>query len=202
MTRQRCFGTGDPLYEAYHDEEWGHPAPDSPDERELFERIALEGFQSGLSWITVLRKRPRFREVFHDFAPAAVAAFDESDIERLLGDPGIVRNRLKIEATVTNARALLALHDEGERLADLVALHTPAARERPPLSFADVPAQTAESLALSKALKKRGFRFVGPTTVYAFMQAMGMVNDHAEGCVTRGEVEAARAGFVRPGRAD
>ncbi|GAA3869664.1 DNA-3-methyladenine glycosylase I [Tessaracoccus defluvii] len=181
MTRQRCFGTGDPLYEAYHDEEWGHPAPDSPDERELFERIALEGFQSGLSWITVLRKRPRFREVFHDFAPAAVAAFDESDIERLLGDPGIVRNRLKIEATISNAKAMLAMHERGERLAEVIAAHTPPPRGRAP-ERDEVAVQTPESAELSRSLKKLGFRFVGPTTAYATMQAVGAVDDHVVGC--------------------
>lgn len=155
---------------------------DSPDERELFERVCLEGFQAGLSWITVLRKRDAFRAAFAGFDPAVVAEFGDDDVTRLMADAGIVRNRLKIEATVTNARALLALHDEGERLADLVALHTPEARERPPLSFADVPAQTAESLALSKAMKKRGFRFVGPTTMYALLQAVGAVDDHIQGC--------------------
>jgi DNA-3-methyladenine glycosylase I len=182
MVKVRCFGAGDPLYEAYHDEEWGRPVADSPDERELFERVCLEGFQAGLSWITVLRKRDAFRAAFAGFDPAVVAEFGDDDVTRLMADAGIVRNRLKIEATVTNARALLALHDEGERLADLVALHTPEARERPPLSFADVPAQTAESLALSKAMKKRGFRFVGPTTMYALLQAVGAVDDHIQGC--------------------
>ena len=121
MVKVRCFGAGDPLYEAYHDEEWGRPVADSPDERELFERVCLEGFQAGLSWITVLRKRDAFRAAFAGFDPAVVAEFGDDDVTRLMADAGIVRNRLKIEATVTNARALLALHDEGERLADLVA---------------------------------------------------------------------------------
>ena len=193
MVKVRCFGAGYPLYEAYHDEEWGRPVADSPDERELFERVCLEGFQAGLSWITVLRKRDAFRAAFAGFDPAVVAEFGDDDVTRLMADAGIVRNRLKIEAAITNARALLALHDEGERLADLVALHTPEARERPPLSFADVPAQTAESLALSKAMKKRGFRFVGPTTMYALLQAVGAVDDHIQGCWLARDTEATQS---------
>jgi DNA-3-methyladenine glycosylase I len=188
MAKVRCFGAGDPLYEAYHDEEWGRPVADSPDERELFERVCLEGFQAGLSWITVLRKRDAFRAAFAGFDPAAIAEFGEDDVARLMDDAGIVRNRLKIEAAITNAQALLALHDAGERLADLVVAHTPVARERPPLSFADVPAQTPESQALSKAMQKRGFRFVGPTTMYALLQAVGAVDDHIQGCWLAAEV--------------
>ncbi|MBE1877897.1 DNA-3-methyladenine glycosylase I [Myceligenerans pegani] len=176
----RCFGDGDPLYEAYHDTEWGLPVHG---EAELFERIALEGFQSGLSWITVLRKRPAFREVFHGFDPAAVAAFTERDVERLLTDARIIRNRMKIEATVVNARALTALHGQGRTLDELFWSFAPddPGRERPAL-WADVPAQTGESKALSKALKKEGFRFVGPTTMYAAMQACGLVDDHLSTC--------------------
>ncbi|GAB3158220.1 DNA-3-methyladenine glycosylase I [Myceligenerans halotolerans] len=176
----RCFGDGDPLYEAYHDTEWGLPVHG---EAELFERIALEGFQSGLSWITVLRKRPAFREVFHEFDPEAVAAFSERDVERLLTDARIIRNRMKIEATVTNARVLVALHAADRTLDELFWSFAPdgAGRERPAL-WTEVPAQTPESKALSKALKKEGFRFVGPTTMYAAMQACGLVDDHLATC--------------------
>ena len=181
MARQRCFGTGDPLYERYHDEEWGRPAADSPNEQELFERIALEGFQSGLSWITVLRKRERFRELFHGFDPVLVAAFGAPEVEMLLQDPGIIRNRLKIEATISNAQALLAMHDRGEHLSSLIQEHTPPTRTQPPQP-GEVPTQTPESVALSRALKRRGFRFVGPTTAYATMQAIGAVADHVAGC--------------------
>lgn len=178
----RCFGTGDPLYEAYHDDEWGRPIGDSADERDLFERVALEGFQAGLSWITVLRKREAFRAAFEGFDPAAVSRFDDDDVARLLADPGIVRNRMKIMATIGNARALLQLHADGERLATLVESHTPAPRHEAPLTFADVPSSTPESVALSRQLKRRGFRFVGPTTMYALLQAVGAVDDHIRGC--------------------
>nr|WP_239078734.1 DNA-3-methyladenine glycosylase I [Cellulomonas marina] len=184
----RCFGDGDPLYEEYHDTEWGVPVHG---DRALFERIALEGFQSGLSWITVLRKRPAFRRGFADFEPAAVAAFDEADVARLLTDAGIVRNRLKIEATVANARAVVALQDAGRSLDEVVWSHAPADDEggaRPrPTSWADVPARTPASAALAKELKGLGFRFVGPTTMYATMQACGLVDDHLATCpvVTR-----------------
>lgn len=182
MTRTRCFGTGDELYEAYHDEEWGRPFGDSPDERELFERLCLEGFQAGLSWLTVLRKRDAFREVFGGFEPAVVARFDDDDVERLMGDPRIIRNRAKILAAVGNARVLLTMHADGERLGDLIAHHAPPPRERPPASADEVPGRTDQTEALSRALKKRGFRFVGPTTLYALMQASGLVDDHVEGC--------------------
>jgi DNA-3-methyladenine glycosylase I len=176
----RCFGAGDPLYEAYHDDEWGVAVHG---DRALFERIALEGFQSGLSWITVLRKRPAFRAAFAGFDPELVARFDEADVARLLADAGIVRNRAKIEATVANARALLALAESGRTLDDVVWSHAPAApgRERP-ATWADVPTQTAESKALARELKSFGFRFIGPTTAYASMQACGLVDDHLAGC--------------------
>lgn len=124
-TKRRCFGSGDALYERYHDEEWGRPVEDSDDERELFERLALEGFQSGLSWITVLRKRPAFREAFDGFAPSTVAGYGEDDVERLMRDAGIIRNRRKIEAAITNAKALVALHEGGERLIDIIEAHRP-----------------------------------------------------------------------------
>jgi DNA-3-methyladenine glycosylase I len=189
---QRCWPTSDPLYIAYHDEEWGRPVRD---DRLLLERLCLEGFQSGLSWITILRKRPHFREVFHDFEPAAVAAFDEADIERLLGDAGIIRHRGKIEATIANARATVALHEAGETLTDLLWSFAPPSDSPPPVpdALSEMPSSTPESKALARELKRRGFRFVGPTTAYALMQATGIVNDHLAGCIVREEVEAARA---------
>ena len=193
----RCFGEGDPLYAAYHDDEWGRPVGG---ERELFERISLEAFQSGLAWITILRKREHFRAAFAGFEPEAVAGFGERDVARLLGDAGIVRNRAKIEATIANARALQAMREAGEDLAALVWSHAPpaAARRRMPRSLSDLEAQTPESRALAKALKARGFRFVGPTTAYAAMQACGLVNDHLARCPVRATVEAERVGFSVP----
>lgn len=181
----RCFGDGDPLYEAYHDTEWGIPVRG---DQELFERLCLEAFQSGLAWITILRKRPAFRTAFADFDPVAVAAFDDDDVTRLLADAGIVRNRAKIEASIANARAVLGLWDSDRTLTDLVWGHAPTDRVGArPSTFADVPAQTPESVALARALKAVGFRFVGPTTAYAAMQACGLVDDHLAGCpvVTR-----------------
>ena len=176
----RCFGTGDPLMEAYHDEEWGHPVHD---ETALFERIALEGFQSGLSWAIVLRKRPGFREAFAGFDAATVAGFGDDDVARLLADPGIVRNRLKIEATVHNARALVALHEAGRTLDDVLWSHRPETARPRAATWADVPATSPESVALARELKSLGFRFVGPTTAYASMQACGVVDDHLVGCL-------------------
>lgn len=178
----RCFGDGDEAYERYHDEEWGRPAAHSADERELFERLSLEAFQAGLSWLTVLRKRETFREVFEGFVPSRVAAFDDAKQQELLLNPGIIRNRAKIAATVGNARALLELHGSGDRLADIIAVHAPEPRTTPAASLADLPTQTPGSVALSKELKKRGFRFVGPTTMYALLQALGYTNDHLAGC--------------------
>ncbi|MFD2794100.1 DNA-3-methyladenine glycosylase I [Promicromonospora vindobonensis] len=191
----RCFGDGDPLYSAYHDDEWGLPVHG---EAALLERIALEGFQSGLSWITVLRKRPAFREVFEGFDPERVATFGPDDVERLLTDARIIRNRMKIEATVDNARAVVALHESGRTLDELFWSFAPdpAVRERP-ASFADVPGWTAESKAMSKAMKQQGFRFIGPTTAYAAMQACGLVDDHVATCPVA--VERARATAVTPG---
>lgn len=183
METFRCFGTGDPLYEAYHDTEWGVPPSSSEDERELFERMSLEAFQSGLAWITILRKREAFRAAFAGFDPAAVAAFDDDDVARLLADAGIVRNRAKIESTIVNARALRAMHERGERLADVFETHRPAPRARRLTRLDELPASTAESVALAKELKRLGFRFVGPTTAYAAMQALGYVDDHVAGCV-------------------
>jgi DNA-3-methyladenine glycosylase I len=181
----RCFGDGDPLYERYHDEEWGRPVTD---ERGLFERMSLEAFQSGLSWLKILRKRENFRAAFANFEPEAVAGFGDDDVARLMADAGIVRNRAKIEATIANARATVALHEDGGTLRELIWEHRPAPRDAPPQTFADVPSQTPETVALAKELKRRGFRFVGPTTLYALMQATGVVDDHLAGCPVRAEL--------------
>jgi DNA-3-methyladenine glycosylase I len=173
----RCAWAGsDPLYIEYHDTEWGVPLHD---DRRLFEMLTLEGAQAGLSWITILRKRPRFREVFSGFDPAVVAAFGAADVDRLMSDTGIIRNRAKIEATISNARLLREMAP-GE-LDALLWSFAPPARPRP-ASLADLPAATEESVAMSKTLRTRGFRFVGPTTMYALMQSSGMVDDHVEGC--------------------
>jgi DNA-3-methyladenine glycosylase I len=185
----RCWPTSDPLYIAYHDEEWGRPVRD---DRLLLERLCLEGFQSGLSWITILRKRPRFRELFCDFEPAVVAGFGEADVERLLGDAGIIRHRGKIDATIANARATVALQDAGQTLAGLLWSFAPSTPAPAPATLAKMPAVTPESTALARELKRRGFRFVGPTTAYALMQATGIVNDHVAGCIVREAVEAER----------
>jgi DNA-3-methyladenine glycosylase I len=179
--RLRCpWGLGTPDYLPYHDEEWGKPVHGDP---ALFERVSLEAFQSGLSWITILRKRPAFRAAFAGFDPVRVAAFDDVvDVERLIADAAIVRNRAKIVATIANARAVLALDGSLDEL-----LWSFAPPPRPaPRGFGDVPAVTDESTAMAKELKRRGFRFVGPTTAYALMQATGMVNDHLADCVFRG----------------
>lgn len=163
----------DPLLREYYDTEWGLPVRD---EHGLYERISLEGFQAGLSWATILRKRPAFRLAFHDFDPDIVATFTEGDVERLLRDPGIIRNRLKIRAAITNAKAVIALRAEGG-LVDFVWSFQPSDTPQP-ITLADVPTQTPESVALSKALRKKGFSFVGPTTMYALMEAIGMVDTH------------------------
>jgi len=173
----RCAWVGDDAeYRRYHDDEWGRPLHG---DRPLFEKMSLEGFQAGLSWITILRKRPHFREVFAGFDPAAIAVFDEDDVEHLMQDAGIIRNRAKILATISNARLLLEM-EPGEFDA-LMWSFAPESWPRP-TSFSDVAATTRESNAMSKALRKRGFRFVGPTTMYALMQSAGMVDDHVEGC--------------------
>jgi DNA-3-methyladenine glycosylase I len=180
---RRCFGDGDPLYERYHDEEWGRPVRD---ERGLYERMSLEAFQSGLSWLTILRKRENFRAAFAGFEPDAVAQFGERDVERLLADEGIVRNRAKIEATIANAKATVALREDGPPLPELVwERYRPPARDTPPRTLADLPSRTPETVALAKELKRRGFRFVGPTTLYALMQACGVVDDHLADCPVR-----------------
>jgi DNA-3-methyladenine glycosylase I len=179
----RCWPTTDPAYVDYHDQEWGRPVLD---ERGLYERLCLEGFQSGLSWLTILRKRENFRRAFAGFDPERVARFDDSDVERLLGDAGIVRHRGKIEAAVANARGTLALRDAGTPLdAVLWEYRT----DDGPSTAAETPA----SRELSKRLKAAGFRFVGPTTVYSALQACGIVNDHRADCHVRAEVEAARS---------
>lgn len=180
---QRCFGAGDPLYEAYHDTEWGVPVHG---DAAILERIVLEGAQSGLAWITILRKRENYRAAFRGFDPDAVAQFGAQDVERLMADAGIVRNRMKIESAITNARATVALRETGRSLDELFWSYAPAPRKKSPATWADIPASTAESIALAKELKKSGFVFVGPTTMYAAMQACGLVNDHLKGCVARG----------------
>lgn len=176
----RCSwpGMDDPLYQAYHDEEWGVP---SADDQKLFEKLVLEGFQSGLSWLTILRKRENFRAAFHRFDAAKIARYTEKDFARLMADAGIVRNRLKVEATIDNARAYLALREK-TRLADFLWDFLDGKPQINRFKHGEVPPQTELSVKISKALKKEGFRFVGPTTVYAFMQSMGFVNDHIEGC--------------------
>jgi DNA-3-methyladenine glycosylase I len=178
----RCPWPGqDPLYVAYHDDDWGRPVRD---ERELFEKLILDGAQAGLAWITILRKRDGYRQAFEGFDPERVAAYGPDDVARLLADPGIVRNRQKIAAAIANAQALLAMHDAGETLVDLVWSHQPAVHST--LRAGDeYPVTSPEAEALSKALRDRGWKFVGPTIVYAFMQAVGVVNDHLEGCAFR-----------------
>ncbi|MDR0216363.1 MAG: DNA-3-methyladenine glycosylase I [Comamonas sp.] len=190
--QDRCFWChGTPAYVHYHDHEWGFPV--SSDQR-LFEKLCLEGFQSGLSWLTILNKRENFRAAFAGFDFHKVAQFGEADVERLLQDTGIVRHRGKIEAVINNARCALEMVDAEGSLAAFFWRYQPAV-----LSTGEVvPAQTAESQALSKELKKRGWKFVGPTTMYALMQAMGLVNDHAPGCITRAKVDEARAAFQQP----
>jgi DNA-3-methyladenine glycosylase I len=183
---KRCWSTTDGLYLAYHDDEWGRPVTD---ERGLLERLCLEGFQSGLSWLTILRKRENFRAAFAGFDPETVARFGARDITRLLKDAGIVRHRGKIEAAIANARGTLTLREAGTPLEELVWRHRPQGRRAAPKSFKDLAATTPESAALSKELKRAGFRFVGPTTVYAAMQACGVVNDHLATCFVRTQVQ-------------
>lgn len=178
----RCaWGAGSDDYRIYHDTEWGVPVHG---ERALYERITLEAFQSGLAWITILRKRPAFRAAFAGFDPEIVASYDAADVERLLQDAGIVRNRRKIDAAITNARAVLRLRETGG-LDELIWSHVPAGHRRP-RDFGETPAQIPESIALAKALKKAGFAHVGPTTMYAAMQACGLVDDHVVGCFRGG----------------
>jgi DNA-3-methyladenine glycosylase I len=192
---ERCgWGIEPPEYRRYHDEEWGRPVVDDV---RMFEKLSLEGFQSGLSWLTILRKRDGFRRAFHGFDIAKVAAFDESDVERLLADAAIVRHRGKIQATIANARAVLDVQTSEGSLAALLWRYEPAP-VAPARTLAKLPAFRLEAKELSKELRRRGFRFVGPTTVYAAMQALGLVNDHLEGCFCRDIVEQERAALHRP----
>jgi DNA-3-methyladenine glycosylase I len=196
----RCWWPGDdPLYLRYHDDEWGTPVTD---DRRLFEKICLEGFQAGLSWLTILRKRPRFRAAFAGFDIDRVARFGPRDVTRLLQDEGIVRHRGKIESTINNARRALDLRDERGSLASYFWGWEPDPASRPRRVTRDALtrlAHTPVSTALSRDLKRRGWTFVGPTTIYAFMQAMGLVNDHLEGCASRPVIERARTSLRRPG---
>jgi DNA-3-methyladenine glycosylase I len=191
----RCsWGDSTPEYRDYHDREWGFPVADDV---RLFEKLSLEGFQAGLSWLTILRKREAFRRAFAGFDFTAVARFDGSDVARLLADASIVRHRGKIEAVINNAQRALEVVEEEGSLAGFVWRFEPAPRVRG-VDRAALAAHTDESRSLARELKRRGWRFVGPTTVYAFMQAMGLVNDHLEGCEAGADVDRARAGFERP----
>jgi DNA-3-methyladenine glycosylase I len=194
----RCWwGAGDDLYQAYHDDEWGRPVGD---DRVLFEKLCLEGFMAGLSWLTILRKRDSFRRAFAGFEIEAVAGFGERDVERLLADADIVRHRGKIEATINNARRCLELRAETGSLAAYAWSFEPDPASRPAVLDHDALLQlgdSPESRAMSRDLRRRGWSFVGPTTVYSFMEAMGIVNDHVEGCHARPRVEAERRVFVR-----
>jgi DNA-3-methyladenine glycosylase I len=181
--KPRCpWALGTPDYLGYHDHEWGRPLHG---ERELFERLTLEAFQSGLSWLTILRKRENFRRAFDDFEIERVAGYGEPEVERLLGDAGIIRNRRKIEAAIENAQAVREMHEAGETLDELIWSFAPDVERPAPKALGDLEATTAESKELAKELKKRGFAFVGPTTIYATMQAIGVVNDHLAGCAFR-----------------
>jgi DNA-3-methyladenine glycosylase I len=191
----RCsWGASSPEYQAYHDEEWGRPVGD---DSRVFEKLCLEGFQAGLSWLTILRKRDGFRRAFASFDPRIVAGFGEADIDRLLGDTGIVRHRGKIVATITNAQATVRLSDNHISLAALLWRHEPAP-SAPHRGLAELPGSTPESKALSAELRTHGFRFVGPTTAYAAMQSLGVVNDHLGGCHFRAIAESERSRFTPP----
>jgi len=194
----RCpwAGIADPIYMRYHDEEWGVP---KTDDRALFEKLVLEGFQAGLSWLTILKKRENFRKAFHGFDAARIARYGARDIARLMADEGIVRNRLKVEATIDNARALLKLQERTSLAAFLWRFLDGRPRINRHASFKTVPAATPASKAISKALIAEGFRFVGPTTVYAFMQAVGMVNDHLVGCFRHEPCTRLQQRFKIPG---
>jgi DNA-3-methyladenine glycosylase I len=196
---RRCWWAGtDPLYVKYHDEEWGRPVVD---DRRLFEKICLEGFQAGLSWLTILRKREQFRRAFAGFDPERVARFTARDVARLLKNAGIVRHRGKVESTINNARRALALADEHGSLASYFWSWEPPRTDRPARITRGTLVKmstTPQAVALSRDLKQRGWTFVGPTTVYAFMQAMGLVNDHLYDCAVRADVERARRRFPRP----
>ena len=192
----RCFGEGDQLYEHYHDHEWGRPIRE---ERALLERLCLEGFQSGLSWLTILRKRDNFRLAFADFDPEVVATYGPGEIDELLGNTGIIRHRGKIEATVTNARAALELRDGGVDLGELIWSARPSLvgqKDDGAKTIGQTASLTPESVVLAKQLKAHGFRFVGATTAYSLMQACGVVNDHTHSCPVRKDVERERAAFL------
>lgn len=189
-------GLTDPLYTRYHDEEWGVP---KADEHDLFEKLALEGFQAGLSWLTILRKRENFRKAFRGFDPESIARFTSKDVERLMSDTGIVRNRLKIEATIDNAKAYLKLRERTTLAVFLWGQLENGPIENRYESMKQLPAETPLSKHISKALKKEGFRFVGPTTMYAFMQATGMVNDHVLGCPRHAACSKLQRAFKLPG---
>lgn len=198
MTERCPWGQGDPQYEKYHDTEWGRPVTN---DIRLFEKICLEGFQSGLSWLTILRKRENFRKAFAGFDFVKVAQFGDDDVDRLLADAGIVRHRGKITSTINNAARAIEMRDEFDSLAAYFWQFEPEPKDRPKKFTWDELSQIAHtdiSKALSKDLKKRGWSFVGPTTAYAFMQAMGMVNDHIETCFCRAEIEELRENFERP----
>jgi DNA-3-methyladenine glycosylase I len=191
----RCaWGASTAEYQAYHDLEWGRPVGD---DNRVFEKLCLEGFQSGLSWLTILRKRDGFRRAFASFDPAIVAGFGDADVDRLLADTGIVRHRAKIAATIANAQATIRLREQHVSLAALVWEHEPNA-SRAPRSGAELPASTDESKSLSAELRRLGFRFIGPTTAYAAMQSLGVVNDHVEGCGFRAIAQSQRAEFIVP----
>jgi len=194
---ERCpwAGIDDPVYARYHDEEWGVP---HADDRRLFEKLVLEGFQAGLSWLIILRKRDGFRRAFHDFDAKRIARYAGRDVARLMANEGIVRNRAKIEATIDNAKAFLALTERQSLASFLWAEAGGKPASRPVAKFGDVPAETDVSRRLSKALKREGFRFVGPTTVYAFMQATGMVNDHLASCPRHAVCARLQRDFVPP----
>ena len=181
--KRRCaWCVSDPQYMKYHDTEWGKPVTD---DQKLYEKLCLEGFQAGLSWLTILRKRENFREAFQGFDPEIVAKFTSRDITRLMKNEGIVRNRMKIEATIANAKATLRVQDELDSLSTLIWSFAPQKPKRAPRTLSDIPATSPESVALSKELLKRGFKFVGPTTMYAAMQSLGLVNDHLATCFVR-----------------
>lgn len=181
--KRRCgWCSSDPLYIAYHDNEWGRPVTD---DNRLYEKLCLEGFQAGLSWLTILKKREAFREAFAGFDPLVVARFTSRDVQRLMRNAGIVRNTAKIQATIANARATLKIWDSGSTLNDVMWKHQPTKRRGAPRAQGDIPSFSPESAALSKELLRLGFRFVGPTTIYAAMQSLGIVNDHYATCAFR-----------------
>ncbi|MEE8155981.1 MAG: DNA-3-methyladenine glycosylase I [Phycisphaerales bacterium] len=193
----RCWWCADDaLYQHYHDTEWGFPVTD---DTRLFEKLCLEGFQAGLSWLTILRKRENFRAAFGGFDIERVSRFNRRTVDRLLRDEGIIRHRGKIEAAINNAKRTIELVDEFGSLAAYVWQYEPQARSQPRrVTSNSIPSTSPESVAMSKDLKRRGWSFIGPTTIYAFMQAMGLVDDHLSGCRTREEVEAVRGSFTRP----